>query len=259
MRNAKQGQQQLSETVATHLREQIISGALSKGSFLRIDAIAQALSVSTTPVREGLLILQSESLVKLIPRRGFQVTSFGKDDLLDLFWTQATVGAELAARATLRMSGADIAKLEALHAQHVQAVADEDHPQSERLGHQFHRTINLAAQSPRLALLMGSLTKQLPNRFYDQIEGQLQDAVEYHPVITEAIRLRDPDSVRALMFRHILNGGKHLIAMLERQGIWDDAPLQVDVFPAVDGAGDAARDGADDAPAVKSRRARAAR
>lgn len=219
MRNAKQGQQ-LSETVASYLRERIISGVLAKGTFLRIDAIAKSLSVSTTPVREGLLILQSESLVQLIPRRGFVVTSFGKNDLLDLFWAQATVGAELAARAALNMSDADIASLAVLHAQHELSVRDDDARRTELLGYQFHRAINLAAQSPRLARLMGALTKQLPNHFYAQIEGQIQDAVKYHPIILEAIRLRDPDSARALMFSHILNGGKHLISTLERQGVW---------------------------------------
>ena len=61
------GTQQLSESVASYLREQIISGKLQKGEFLRIDAIAKGLGVSTTPVREGLLMLQSESFVRLMP------------------------------------------------------------------------------------------------------------------------------------------------------------------------------------------------
>jgi DNA-binding FadR family transcriptional regulator len=88
------------------------------------------------------------------------------------------------------------------------------------LGHQFHRTINLAANSPRLALLLGGLTKQLPNRFYASIEGQLQGAVEYHPMIMNAMSVKDTDSVRSLMHRHILSGAEHLIEMLDRQGIW---------------------------------------
>ena len=75
---------QLSQVVATNLREQIISGKLKSGQFLRIDAIAKSLHVSMTPVREGLLMLQSESFVRLLPRRGFIVNSFNKDDLLDL-------------------------------------------------------------------------------------------------------------------------------------------------------------------------------
>ena len=185
------GQLQLSESVATHLREQIISGKLGKGEFLRIDAIAKALNVSTTPVRDGLLLLQSESFVRLMPRRGFVVNSFSRGDLVDLFWAQATLGAELAARAATRMSKEDFAKLLELHQAHERAVEDKDDAVAAKLGHQFHRTINLAADSPRLALLLGSLTKQLPNRFYASIEGQLQGAVEYHPMIMNAIRKSD--------------------------------------------------------------------
>lgn len=217
------GQLQLSESVATHLREQIISGKLSKGEFLRIDAIAKSLNVSTTPVREGLLLLQSESFVRLMPRRGFVVNSFSKADLLDLFWAQATVGAELAARAAKRMSKADFARLQELHVEHERAVKADDQAMAARLGHQFHRTINLAADSPRLALLLGSLTKQLPNRFYASIEGQLQGALEYHPIIMNAIRVKNSEAVRSLMHRHILSGAEHLIEMLERQGIWGPA------------------------------------
>ena len=217
------GKQQLSESVATHLREQIISGRLQTGEFLRIDAIAKELDVSTTPVREGLLLLQSESFVRLMPRRGFVVNSFSKGDLLDLFWAQATIGAELAARAATRMSKADFARLQEIHGLHEQAVAADDKERAARLGHQFHRTINLAAQSPRLALLLGGLTRQLPNRFYASIEGQLEDAVSYHPIIMDAIRMQDAEATRSLMHRHILAGAEHLIAMLEKQGTWSKA------------------------------------
>ncbi|SPB18219.1 GntR family transcriptional regulator [Caballeronia novacaledonica] len=223
------GKMQLSESVAAHLREQIISGKLKQGDFLRIDAIAKALGTSTTPVREGLLLLQSESFVRLLPRRGFVVNSFSKDDLLDMFWAQATIGAELAARAAVRMSDADVARLEKLEAEHQRAFASGDKDIVTRLGHEFHRSINLAAQSPRLALQLGSLAKQLPNRFYTSIEGQLQGAIEYHPIIINAIGVRDQDAVRSLMFRHIISGGEHLITMLERQGAWDSASAAINV------------------------------
>jgi DNA-binding GntR family transcriptional regulator len=156
---------QLSASVASHLREQIISGKLKIGDFLRIDAIASELGVSTTPVREGLLLLQSESFVRLLPRRGFVVNSFNKGDLRDIFWAQAVIGAELAGRAALTMGKEDHARLQQLIVDHKKAYQAGDADSVARLGHQFHRAINVAADSPRLALLLGSLTKQLPNRF----------------------------------------------------------------------------------------------
>jgi DNA-binding GntR family transcriptional regulator len=215
---------QLSASVASHLREQIVSGRLKTGEFLRIDAIASELGVSTTPVREGLLLLQSESFVRLLPRRGFVVNSFSKGDLRDIFWAQAVIAAELAARAAQKM-GKDVhAHLQHLIVEHKAAYKARNDEQVARLGHEFHRAINLAAESPRLALLLGSLTKQLPNRFYASIEGQLEETFEYHPIILDAIRMKDSEAVRSLMYRHIMGGGDHLVDSLERSGAWGEPP-----------------------------------
>jgi DNA-binding GntR family transcriptional regulator len=215
---------QLSGSVASHLREQIISGRLKPGDFLRIDAIAHEMGVSTTPVREGLLLLQSESFVRLLPRRGFVVNSFTKEDLRDIFWAQAVVGAELAGRAALKMSAEELEKLRELDAEHEKAfkAGDERHIQ---LGYEFHRFINKAADAPRLALLLGTLSKQLPNRFYASIEGQVTDTLQYHPIILDAMRVKDADAVRSLMYRHIMHGADHLIESLERAGT--SGPSQV--------------------------------
>ncbi len=215
---------QLSASVASHLREQIVSGRLKTGEFLRIDAIASELGVSTTPVREGLLLLQSESFVRLLPRRGFVVNSFSKGDLRDIFWAQAVIAAELAARAAQKMGKDGHAHLQHLIVEHKAAYKARNDEQVARLGHEFHRAINLAAESPRLALLLGSLTKQLPNRFYASIEGQLEETFEYHPIILDAIRMKDSEAVRSLMYRHIMGGGDHLVDSLERSGAWGEPP-----------------------------------
>lgn len=227
---------QLSATVASYLREQIISGRLKPGDYLRIDAIANEMGVSTTPVREGLLLLHSESFVRLLPRRGFVVNSFGKEDLRDIFWAQAVVGAELAARAALKMSKDDLAKLQQLDAEHDAAFKtnDERHVQ---LGYEFHRFINLAANSPRLALLLGNLSRQLPNRFYASIEGQVSDTLQYHPIILDAMRMKDSEAVRSMMFRHIMHGAEHLINSLERAGTWGPSPAAADAPEDADPAG----------------------
>jgi DNA-binding GntR family transcriptional regulator len=212
---------QLSASVASHLREQIVSGKLKTGEFLRIDAIASELGISTTPVREGLLLLQSESFVRLLPRRGFVVNSFSQGDLRDIFWAQAVIAAELAARAAQKMGKEDHARLQQLIVEHKKAHQAGNMDLVTRLGHEYHRAINLAAESPRLALLLGSLTKQLPNRFYTSIEGHLEETFEYHPIILDAIRMKDSDAVRSLMYRHIMGGGDHLVDSLGRGGAWE--------------------------------------
>ena len=225
--------QQLSQDVATYVRELIISGRLRRGEFLRIETVAKVMGVSNTPVREGLLLLQSENFVRLVPRRGFVVSGFSKQDVRDLFWAQGVLAGELAARATLKMTPEEIAALDRINAEHAEAVAANDVPRYTRLAHQFHRGVNLAARSLRLATILGAMARQLPNRFYSTIEGQVKGTLHYHPDILHAIRRRDPEVARELMRQHIVGGAEHLIVILEAQGVWANGDGE-EGGPAVD-------------------------
>ncbi|MEE4023670.1 GntR family transcriptional regulator [Gordonia sp. PKS22-38] len=215
--------QQLSEDVASYVRELIISGRVKPGDFLRTEPIAEAVGVSNTPVREGLLLLSGEGFVELVPRRGFVVAAFSRQDVRDIFWAQAELAAELAGRAAKNIAPEQIAYLQEVTDKHAAAVtsgADSDTVVA--LGHEFHRTINLAAGSRRLALMLRSIVKQLPNRFYNEIEGHGEDTIDTHPQILEALRKRRSKAAANLMRDHIMSGADELVAMLEKQGVWDD-------------------------------------
>jgi len=213
--------QQLPEEVAAYVRELIISGTVRPGDFLRLEPIAEAVGVSNTPVREGLLALRSEGFVRLVPRRGFVVAPFSQQDVRDIFWAQAQLGGELAARAAKKSTPQLIIELESILQLFEKANGNDDVAAMSRLGHAFHREINLAADSPRLALLMGSVVNQLPTRFYAAIEGRLHETHEQHPPLLEAIRARSVRKARTLMEQHILGGADRLIETLEQRGLWE--------------------------------------
>jgi DNA-binding GntR family transcriptional regulator len=220
------GRQQLPEQVATYVRELILSGAVRPEEFLRMERIAAAVGVSNTPVREGLLALRSEGFVRLEPRRGFVVAPFTRQDVHDLFWAQAQLAGELAARASKKITTDQIDRLEALDASHGQALADGDSDRVAVLGHAFHREINKAADSHRLALLLDSIVRQLPDRFYVTIDGQVIATRERHPQLLAALRKRNSRKARSLMHEHILEGADHLVELLEQRGLWrtEDTP-----------------------------------
>jgi DNA-binding GntR family transcriptional regulator len=212
--------QQLPEEVATYVREMIISGTVRPGDFLRTEPIAEAVGVSNTPVREGLLALRSQGFVQLVPRRGFVVASFTPQDVRDLFWAQAQLAGELAARAAKKMTPELADQLEANLAAYEKALADGDEDGVARLGYAFHRGINLAADSHRLALLLGSMARHLPKRFYATIEGRAAETRDEHPLLVDALRQRDPRKARTRMEKHILGGADHLVEILEQRGLW---------------------------------------
>jgi DNA-binding GntR family transcriptional regulator len=212
--------QQLPEEVASYVREMIISGTVRPGDFLRTEPIAEAVGVSNTPVREGLLALRSQGFVQLVPRRGFVVASFTPQDVRDLFWAQAQLAGELAARAAKKMTPELVDKLEANLAAYDKALAAGDEDGVARLGYSFHREINLAADSYRLALLLGSIAKHLPNRFYATIEGRAAETHDEHPLLVDALRQHDSRKARTRMEKHILGGADHLVEILNQRGLW---------------------------------------
>ncbi|BAH51067.1 GntR family transcriptional regulator [Rhodococcus opacus] len=219
--NDRSRRQQLPEEVASHVREMIISGEVRAGDFLRIERIAEAVGVSTTPVREGLLALRSEGFVEMVPRRGFVVAPFTKQDVQDLFWAQAQLAGELATRAAKNITPQQIAELEAILEAHQDAITQGDTERIASLGHAFHRKINLAADSPRLARLLGSIVANLPNRFYATIEGHLGTTQKEHPLLLEALRKHSGKKAKTLMESHILDGADHLIEELDQRGLWE--------------------------------------
>jgi DNA-binding GntR family transcriptional regulator len=186
-----------------------------------MEPIAEAVGVSNTPVREALLALSSEGFVRLAPRRGFVVAQFTRQDVRDLFWAQAQLAGELAARATKMITPEQLARLDQILAEYDEAIAVGEIHRIADLGHLFHREINLAADSQRLALLLSSVVKHLPNRFYAEIEGHLESARAEHPMIVAALRKGQGREVRTLMEAHILDGAEHVIETLERRGLWD--------------------------------------
>jgi DNA-binding GntR family transcriptional regulator len=221
IRRSDTQRQQLPEEVASYVRELIISGAVRPGEFLRLEPIADAVGVSTTPVREGLLTLRSEGFVQLVPRRGFIVAPFTRQDVHDLFWAQAKLAGELAARAAKQITPAHISSLEAIADEFEQANRLGDKARIATLGHSFHREVNLAAHSDRLALLLGTVAKQLSNRFYASIEGQVASTRDDHRALLDALRAGDARKARSVMEGHILSGAEHLVASLERRGLWE--------------------------------------
>ncbi len=70
--------------VADHVREGIVSGSYQAGFALSEVALAAELVVSRTPVREALKQLETEGLVRIVPRVGTFVAAPSRRDVVEL-------------------------------------------------------------------------------------------------------------------------------------------------------------------------------
>src|SRR6201996_8542963 len=203
---------QLSDEVATYVRELIMSGNLRSGDFIRQERIAEELQLSATPVREGLLSLRGEGFVELKPRRGFVVAPLTASDVRDLFTAQALLAGELVSRAAVRMEAEDLSELTEVHEALRRAAAAGDGDLVESLNHDFHRRINRAADAPRLAWMLSISTRFAPRRFFATIPGWSMASAEDHAAIISAISAGDVAGARAAMMQHMENAGELLAA-----------------------------------------------
>lgn len=198
---------QLSDEAAAYVRGLIISGELRPGARVRPETVGDALGISTTPAREALQALRVEGFLSLVPRRGFLVAPLTGQDIRDLFDTQALIAGELAARVAATATDDDVGELNALHHESLAAAARNDHTLLEEKSHEFHRHINRSAGAPKIAWVLGLITRYVPRRFYATISGWPEATVADHSTLLEAIRARDPDRTRAAMQTHIRYAG----------------------------------------------------
>jgi DNA-binding GntR family transcriptional regulator len=217
------GRVQLSEEVAGHLRDEIMSGALRPGEFIRLEAVAQRLGTSVTPVREALLLLRGEDMVRLLPRRGFVVSPLSRVDVEDLFAVQADLAGELAARAAARITDEQVAALDALNDRLLQALGSGDSDRIEVLEYQFHRALNLCAESRKLGYVLRSASQYLPRHFYSGDTRWRRAVRRDHGRLLAAARERDPDAARDAIRAHVLDGRERLLEHLDEIGFWNVA------------------------------------
>lgn len=74
----------LSERIYKELKRAIMEGEFAPGELLPEDALTDATGASRTPVREALMRLQGDGLVKIVPRKGARIQEMNAEELAEL-------------------------------------------------------------------------------------------------------------------------------------------------------------------------------
>jgi DNA-binding GntR family transcriptional regulator len=212
---------QLSEDVARYVRKRIFDGTYSAGEYVRLDQLAAELGISVTPVREALFQLRAEGLLAQQPRRGFVVLPVTGRDLSDIANLQAHVGGELAARAADNIDEDHLRELKEIQAELEEAYAGNDVERTVRLNHEFHRAINVAADSPKLAQMMSQITRYAPESVFPVIAGWPDRSIKDHRRVLSALAKHDGELARKAMSDHLAAGAAPLIDHLVEHGVVD--------------------------------------
>jgi DNA-binding GntR family transcriptional regulator len=194
----------LADEVADSIREAIFSGVYAPGAQLREVELSGALEVSRGPVREALLRLEREGLVRSAWHRGATVTTLSYDDVAELDSLRGALE-ELAVRQVVgHASDDDIAAVErAVDA--MERVGGDEH-EMVRCDIAFHDAVYAAARHRRLEEAWQAIRCQvhlfLLTRIGRSTEGYLAHIPAEHRELAAALRARDADVALDLFAAH---------------------------------------------------------
>jgi DNA-binding GntR family transcriptional regulator len=203
--NPKKQENNASQTAYQFIRAKILSQTYPSGSQLREIHLSEELGLTRTPVREAIIKLESEGLVRTYPNRGafvIELTLAEVEDLLDVREALEIKAAELAIRKANREQLDAIRYALEQHSQLIESSADSDyhipvldfHEALIKLSH--NQTLISIWQTMRSKLQIARVTSAM-------LAHRYKNAHKEHLQIHAHICAGETQKVRELLIKHI--------------------------------------------------------
>lgn len=190
--------------VYAELKRQILTLELKPGERIYEPAMAAALQVSRTPLREAIRRLISESLLEQQPTGGVLVPTLDETAISELYEVRAAMESLMARNACLKATAADIEELRGILARNAAVVEFADDAMQQGM-----------ALHSKIARIAGNSWAQ---RFHDQISSQMEryrhftnstrerreQALAQHRNLVDAIAAGDSGKAAQMAFDHVL-------------------------------------------------------
>jgi DNA-binding GntR family transcriptional regulator len=193
----------LADEVADRVREAIFSGVYAPGAQLRELELSGALDVSRGPVREALLRLEREGLVRSAWHRGATVTTLTSTDIAELDSLRGTLEHLAVQQVIAHASDEDIAAIDKA-ADRMERAGDGH--EMVRCDIAFHDAVYAAARHRRLQEAWQAIRSQvhlfLLTRIGADSEDYLAHLPDEHRSLVVALRARDAATALDLFATH---------------------------------------------------------
>ena len=199
----------LRERIKDRICDAILHGMFRPGSRVVEATIAEQFGVSRAPVREALVALEREGIIKSLPRRGYFVVDFTDKDIDEIFSLRRLLEVEALRRAVGRFNADGLAEMPRLVDQLGAAIrGNSDIARIIELDLSFHDTICRVANHSRLYEAWNSMRLQtwlligLTSRIKFDSPDQPHDI---HQTILDAIKAGDVALASASLTRHLVD------------------------------------------------------
>jgi DNA-binding GntR family transcriptional regulator len=198
--------------IYNELRDKILSVEFAPGTELDETALERLFSVSRTPVREALIRLASEGLVRSEPNRGAIVAPIGIDSLKQFFEAFELLQRAATRWCALRRTEPQLAAIDAERLRFEQAVSRGDPSQMNAANRAFHSAIAAGSQNDYITtaydrmLAEGYRLSHISYAYSSMVEqsgsAHLARLIDEHRAMADAIRQRDAARAEKLGQEH---------------------------------------------------------
>jgi len=202
----------LREMVYQSLKRSILQGKLKGGQRLKEESLAHEIGISRTPIREALHKLEQDELLYRLPKGGFAVKEFTKEDVEEIFGIRSALESYAAYLATLHITSQELSALEEKIEESEQALKNGDHDRLVKLNTEFHDLLYRSCKSKKLIDMINNFR----DYFYRyrstllRTEEGFRYSVDSHKKMLEAMKEKKPRRVERLVRKH-LEIGKQII------------------------------------------------
>lgn len=193
------------DRVYRHVKQGVLDRRYEGGVLLTEGELAEAVGVSRTPVREALLRLETEGLLKLYPKKGALVLPVSAQEIADVIETRLLVE-EFTVRRAVPAPPALLERLAELVEEQRRHAAAGDLPALMAADRGFHAEIVRHAGNQILSRLYDQLRDRqlrmgvaLLHAHPDRVELTLAE----HTEILDALRAGDADTAAAAVRGHV--------------------------------------------------------
>jgi DNA-binding GntR family transcriptional regulator len=196
------------------LRAAVISGELAPGTLHSVQTLATQLGVSRTPVREALIKLAQQGMVRFERNRGVRVLQTSVHDLEEVFALRLLLEVPATRRACQQIDAAGRKELRRLYRAMERAAEADDEFKLWENDRRFHRAVLEASGNTRLAAYVDGLRDTVLRRGVSTARSSrtLDDIVREHFAVLERIEAGDADGAAAAMRAHVLHTAELLLA-----------------------------------------------
>ena len=192
----------LSDIAYDEIKEMILSGELAQGERIVLEKMSEKLNLSITPLREALNKLAQDDLIRVNPRSSYEVISLDSDDISDILDLR-----EMLETFALRTMGENLGQFPVQSFRDVFAKlkGTSNHRKFVEADIKFHEAIVGLTKNQKLAKLYSYIRN--PERLLmvpsARIESRMDQAIEEHQKILDAIQRNDLDLAAKRLSAHI--------------------------------------------------------